>query len=162
MRHFLARRQAPVKTGHWILAGAGGFVAIGGIGLLTVWAGTPLLVAPFGATCVLLFSVANSPLSQPMNVVCGHVLSTAVALALRMVLPNEWWAVALAAGLAIALMAAFRVTHPPAGADPLVVFAADPGLVYLLSPVLSGSLLLVAIATAYHRTTGTVYPMKGQ
>jgi CBS-domain-containing membrane protein len=117
-------------------------------------------MAPFGASCVLLFSVANSPLSQPINVVGGHVLSTTLALALRVVLPNEWWAVALAVGLAVALMAALRVTHPPAGADPLVIFAADPGFGYLISPVLLGSLSLVLIAKLFHHATGTDYPLK--
>jgi hypothetical protein len=79
-------------------------------------------------------------------------------LALRPVLPNEWWAVAIAVGLAIAMMSALRITHPPAGADPSVVFAANPGWHYLLFRVLSGALALVLIASLYHRASGMAYP----
>ena len=117
-------------------------------------------MAPFGASCVLLFSVSGSPLSQPANVIGGHVVATLVGLVLRLLLPNEWWAAALAVGLAIALMAALRVTHPPAGADPLVVFATDPSFGFLVLPVLSGAVVLVSVATLFHKSSGTVYPAK--
>ena len=87
-------------------------------------------------------------------------MATAVGLGIRAVFPDYWWAAALGVGIAIALMAALRVTHPPAGADPLVVFADTPELGYLLFPVLLGSLILVTTATLYHRLTGTDYPMR--
>ncbi len=159
MRAFFLPHQPPQSLRHIILAGLGGLLAIGIIGALSAYAGTPLLMAPFGASCVLLFSVHASPLSQPLNVVAGHFVSTAIGLALRQVLPNEWWAVALAVGLAIAMMSALRITHPPAGADPLVVFAANPGWHYLFFPVLSGAVALVLIASLYHRASGLAYPM---
>ena len=96
-------------------------------------------MAPFGATCVLLFSVPNSPLSQPANVIGGHLVSTAIGLLLHAMLPVEWWSLGLAVGLAIAAMAVLRVTHPPAGADPLVVFFDSPGWAYPGLPVAFGS-----------------------
>jgi CBS-domain-containing membrane protein len=141
------------------MAGTGGLVAIATLGALTNLAGHPMLMAPFGASCVLIFSVAASPLSQPANVVGGHFIATLVGLLLRMVFPNEWWAVAIAVGAAIALMAALRVTHPPAGADPLVVFATDPGFEFLLFPVLTGSLVLVAVGALFHRFAKVEYPL---
>ncbi|NVK12882.1 MAG: HPP family protein [Rhodobacteraceae bacterium] len=143
-----------------IMAGLGAFLAIAALSLMTTHANLLLLIAPFGASCVLLFSVPASPLSQPAHVVGGHVLATAVALALNALLPDTWWALALAVGLSIALMAALRLTHPPAGADPLVVFAADPGLSFLLFPVLTGAVALVAIAALFHRLSGQEYPLK--
>lgn len=141
-----------------ILAGLGAFLAIAALSLLTTHAELLLLIAPFGASCVLLFAVPASPLSQPANVVGGHLLSTAIAMALNALLPEAWWALPLAVGLAIAVMAALRLTHPPAGADPLVVFAADPGLSFLLFPVLTGAVALVAIAAVFHRLAGHEYP----
>lgn len=143
-----------------IMAGLGAFVAIAVLSLLTTHANLLLLIAPFGASCVLLFSVPASPLSQPAHVVGGHVLATAIALTLNALLPDSWWALALAVGLSIALMAALRLTHPPAGADPLVVFATDPGVMFLLFPVLTGALALVVIATLFHRLSGHDYPVK--
>lgn len=160
MQAFLRRHQPAVPASRWLLSGIGGLIAIALAGALSHYAGKPFLMAPFGATCVLIFSAAASPFSQPANVVGGHLVSTLIGLVLRAALPNEWWAVALAVGLSIAAMSALRITHPPAGADPIVVFAADPGFDYLLFPVLSGSLCLVAVGALFHRATRTPYPLK--
>jgi CBS-domain-containing membrane protein len=63
--------------------------------------------------------------------------------------------------LAIAVMAALRITHPPAGADPLVTAASDAGLDFLLFPMLFGSLALVLAAALHHRVPPRiVYPAK--
>lgn len=159
MRHFFFRHQPPIHIGRGLIAGIGGLVAIAAVGALTNIVGEPLLMAPFGASCVLIFSVAGSPLSQPANVVGGHMVATFVGLVLRALFPNEWWAVGLAVGAAIALMAALRITHPPAGANPLVVFASDPGFEFLLFPVLTGSLILVAVGTLFHRFGKVEYPL---
>lgn len=159
MRQFFVRHQPAMPNRQALIAGIGGLIAIAAAAGLTQLSGTPLLMAPFGASCVLLFSVAASPLSQPINVVGGHILASIVGLALRAVLPNEWWAVGIAVGLAIGLMAALRITHPPAGADPIVIFAADPEWAYLATPVVTGSVLLVVVAYITHRLSGTQYPL---
>ena len=118
-------------------------------------------MAPFGATCVLFFSVPTSPLSQPINVIAGHLISTAIGLALHTFLPFSWWAIGLAVGLAIVAKAALRVTHPPAGADPLVVFLDNPGWDYLDFPVFTGSIALILIAWIFHRIPPVIhYPNK--
>lgn len=162
MRSFFARHQPaqPIRTA--LIAGLGGLLAIGLIGAFTAYAHTPLIMAPFGASCVLLFSVPGSPLSQPANVVGGHGVAALTGLVLRLILPDAWWAAALAVGAAIGLMAALRVTHPPAGADPLVVFAADPDFSFLVLPVLSGALALVGVAALFHRANGVAYPLGGR
>lgn len=141
-----------------LLAGGGGFLAIAGLSVLTNHTMMAFLMAPFGASCVLLFAAPTAPLSQPINVVGGHFVATLTGLVLRQVLPPTWWGMAIAVGCAIALMVALRVTHPPAGADPLVVFSTDPGFGFLFAPVLSGSVALVVIALLFHRLNGTTYP----
>lgn len=143
-----------------VAAGLGGFLAVACLALLSEQASFALLMAPFGASCVLLFAAPQAPLSQPINVIGGHLLATLIGLLLQTQLPDTWWALALAVGLAIAAMVALRLTHPPAGADPLVIFAAHPGFDFLLFPVLSGTVLLVIIAIAFHRLSGTRYPME--
>jgi CBS-domain-containing membrane protein len=160
----LLLRQQPGQSLAVVLkAGLGGLLAIGTVAWLSHVTGNPLLMAPFGATCVLLFSVPNSPLSQPANVIGGHLVSTAIGLLLHTVLPVEWWSMGLAVGLAIAVMAALRVTHPPAGADPLVVFFDNPGWEYLGLPVAFGSLMLIVIAWLFHRLPPRVaYPIPGK
>ncbi|MBF0093296.1 MAG: HPP family protein [Alphaproteobacteria bacterium] len=110
-----------------------------------------MLIAPFGASCVLLFGFPETPLSQPVNTIFGHMVATAIALGLRTVLPGEWWAIGIAVGLTILVMAALRISHPPAGADPVVVFLTDPGFGFLVTPVLVGAVTLATIAVLFHR-----------
>src|SRR5260370_26865105 len=105
MRRFITLHQPRNDMRKTVLAGLGGAVAIGFLGFLTFSSGHALLMAPFGASCVLLFSLPASPLSQPMNVIGGHVVSALVRLPLRLFLPDEWWAGSIAGGLAISLLA---------------------------------------------------------
>lgn len=154
---FLKRQQPPVPVKTALLAGFGGAAAIGVLGMAST-IGTPLLMAPFGASCVLLFSAPKSPLSQPANVVFGHAVSALVGLLCLAMFPAHWGAVAVAVGIAISAMALLRVTHPPAGANPLVIFATSPSPDFFVFPVVSGAVLLVAVAWSYHRILKSDYP----
>ena len=161
IRRLFTRHQPPQVIKMALLAGVGGFLAIVSLYQLGSWLGNPLLMAPFGASCVLIFSLPQSPLSQPANVIGGHLVSAAIGLFLQMYLPTTGWALGLAVGLAIAAMMALRVTHPPAGADPLVMFFDSPGWSYLGLPVCAGSVLLVLIGMVYHRFSCChTYPLR--
>jgi CBS-domain-containing membrane protein len=125
----------------------GGAVGIGSIALLAHSQGVPLLMAPFGATCVLLFAAPDAPLAQPRNVVGGHFISSLVGLLFLKFVGAGPVEMGLAVGLAIALMQLTRTVHPPAGADPLVVMmSSNTGWSFLAAPVLASAVLLVLIA----------------
>lgn len=144
----------------WLKAGLGATIAMGLIGWIGEISHEPLLIAPFGASCVLLFAAPTSPLAQPINVIAGHFVASALALLLHVVLPGEWWAISIAVGASIALMAALRITHPPAGADPVVIFLSDPGWSFLIVPIFTGALVLVGVATLVHMAPPrTTYPL---
>jgi CBS-domain-containing membrane protein len=144
---------------HALAAGGGGVVAIGLLTLLATLSGAPMLLAPFGASCVLLFALPDSPLAQPRAVIGGHLLSSLVGLVALHVCGGGPWAPALAVGVAIALMQLTRTTHAPAGADPLVVLLGGAPWSFLVAPVLAGSLLLVAIALVVNNLgPGRRYP----
>ena len=113
---------------------------------LTSITSTELLMAPFGASCVLAFGVWNAPLSQPRNIIGGHLISTFIGLSIYHLFGNEYWTIALAVGMSIAIMMLTRTTHPPAGADPIVVILGAYSWSYLVTPVLVGSLVIVAFA----------------
>ncbi len=160
LRRFLTRKQPAEPHTKAIKAGAGGAIAIATLVLLGHISDSLLLMAPFGATCVLLFSLPKSPLSQPINVIAGHVVSIIIGLTLNYFLPFDWWSIGLAVGLAIAAMTALRVTHPPAGADPIVVFFSSPGWEYAIFPVALGSIVLVITAWVFHKIPPkTDYPL---
>lgn len=124
----------------------GGFFTIITLIYLTNLTSTEWLMAPFGASCVLVFAVWNAPLSQPRNVIGGHFVSTFVGLLMYQLFGNDPWSIALAVGFAIAMMILSKTTHPPAGADPLVVMFGAYSWHYLISPVLIGSVIIVIFA----------------
>ncbi|KZM43041.1 membrane protein [Marinomonas sp. SBI22] len=125
----------------------GGFVGILSLALLTSWSGYPLLMAPFGATCVILFTVAAAPFAQPRNVIGGHFISALVGLVALYFFGQGPIVMAFAVATAIAAMQFFRAVHPPAGANPLVILmAGSAGFDFLLLPVLLGSIVLVGVA----------------
>ena len=128
----------------WSWAGAA--VAIGLIGALSASTATPWLMAPFGATAVLVFGLPDSPLAQPRNVIGGHVLTTLVGLIFLSLLGPQWWSMALAVATAIAVMQLTRMVHPPAGANPLLVMLSGASWSFLATPVLIGSVAIVLAA----------------
>lgn len=145
---FHLRRHGPPA----LVAGVGGALAIGLLAGLSARLGQALLIAPFGASAVLVFALPESPLAQPRNVIGGHLLSAGVGVAVFALLGSGPLACALGVGLAIALMRLTGTLHPPAGGDPLVVLlGGGAGWSFLLAPVLAGAVTLVVIARAYHR-----------
>ena len=109
------------------------------------WQST-LLMAPFGASCVLLFSLPDSPLARPQNVLGGHLLSATVGLVVQLLpLPMEL-KLALGVGLSIALMQGLGLIHPPAGANPLLILLTTQSWPFLWQTVLPGALLLIMVS----------------
>ena len=133
-----------------LLAGCGGAMAI------AVLAGADwlsqenwLLMAPFGASAVLLFALPTSPLAQARNVIGGHVLTCAIGLLMLALAPINPFTLALATGLGIFAMGLSKTTHPPAGANPILVMLLQPSWHFVLTPVLSGALVMVLVARLY-------------
>lgn len=149
---------------HWEGAGAaglGGFLVILALAELTQMSGSLLLIAPFGASCVLVFGLPQSPLAQPRNVIGGHLLSTLIGLVAFALLGTAPLAFALGVGLAITAMLLTKTTHPPAGADPIVIILAGASWPFLFTPVLVGALAIVAAGILFHRfALGISYPAK--
>ncbi len=147
----------PART--LLLAGLGAGLAILALCLLARATDTVLLMAPFGASAVLLFALPDAPLSQPRAVIGGHMVATAVGLLVAQALGTGPFAMALAVGLAVTAMLLTRTTHAPAGADPLLVMLTGQGWAFLATPVGAGALLLVLAAWLCHRAMGTArYP----
>ena len=117
------------------------------------------LVAPLGASAVLVFALPASPLAQPWAVVGGNTVSAIVGVICAAHIGDPTLAAAVAVALAIALMFALRCLHPPGGAAALLAVlthATRPE--FALFPVLTNSLLLVLSGVLYNRLTGRSYP----
>lgn len=123
------------------------------------------LIAPFGATSVLLFAVPNSPLAQPWSAIVGNGSAALIGVAVCLLVADPALRIALAVGLSIAAMILVRAVHPPAGAVAMTAAMnpdqiRDLGFVFALSPVVLGTALLVVLAMGYARLTGRRYPFR--
>lgn len=117
------------------------------------------LIAPMGASAVLLFALPASPLTQPWPVIGGNTLSALLGLAMVQLLPDPHLAAGLTVAAALLLMFALRCLHPPGGAVALLtVLTHTQGWDFAFFPVLVNSALLVLMAVVYNRLTGRVYP----
>lgn len=136
---------------HSLLAGIGGALAIGLLAFMDAAEALPLLIPPFGASCVLVFGVPASPFARPRNVIGGHLVSAAVGMAAVAVLGTGPLGIAAGVGLAIAAMILSDTIHPPAGANPIVVAIAGVSWPFLIAPVLIGATVIAVAGLAYNR-----------
>lgn len=123
----------------------------------------PLIVAPMGASAVLLFAVPASPLAQPWPIVGGNTISALVGVAVAHVVSDPLLAVGLAVSLAILAMSLTRSLHPPGGAAALTAVIGGAavtraGFWFPLVPVAINALILVALGVVFHRLAGRRYP----
>jgi len=111
-----------------------------------------LLIGSFGASAVLVYGAARSPLAQPRNLMGGHILSGMIGVACcRYCGGPVWLAPALAVSLAIVAMLVTRTLHPPGGATALIaVIGGDKvyklGFLYPFVPIGLGVLILLIVA----------------
>ena len=137
------------------LAGLGGVIAMAVVAGFGDALSLALVLGSFGASCVLVFGFPDAPFSQPRNVVVGHTLSSLVGVAMLVLCGDHAWAMALAVGMAIALMMWTRTVHPPAGSNPVIVFLIKPTWTFLLFPTLTGAIIIVLVALVYNNITRT-------
>jgi CBS domain-containing membrane protein len=141
-------------------------IAIAGLAGKAVSAGPealPFIVAPMGATAVLLFAAPASPLAQPWPVLGGNVTSALVGIAAGRLFADTALAAAVAVSLAIALMMLLRCVHPPGGACALFGAVGGPGVAeqgftFALWPVGVNTVFLLAVAGVVNNLTGRPYP----
>ena len=127
------------------LAGLFSILTIGVLSLLTYKTEYGIfLIASFGSTMVLLYGYPESPFAQPKNIFFGHFLTSAVGIIILNLFPLPIFiAIPLAVGLAVSLMILLNVTHPPAGGNPIIVIIGSVSFEYLLSPIITGSIIVI-------------------
>lgn len=134
-----------VKLINVIRGGVGSFLGIGLVALLAVITNTPLIIASFGASAVIIFGIKDSPLAKTKNVVGGHLLSAAIGIIIVNTLGNNWFTTALAVGLAISLMIATGTIHPPGGATAVIAVWTQQSFSFLVTPILVGLCMLILV-----------------
>ncbi|HEX2843202.1 HPP family protein [Hyphomicrobium sp.] len=160
-----SRSAGPVD---WLRSSIGALIGILSTGMIChAWLGShdglPLLVAPIGASAVLVFAVPASPLAQPWSLVGGNTLSALAGIACGLLINDPIYASAAAVSSAILVMRAARCLHPPGGATALTAVIGGPAIVaagwsFALVPVALNSVILLAIAWLFNNATRHSYP----
>lgn len=150
-----------VKEHFWAFIGS--FIGIGLIAFIQSRILTQndnlFLIGSFGASSVLIYGAIQSPFAQPRNLVGGHFISAAIGVTINYIMPDIVWLTApLAVSLSIVLMQITKTLHPPGGATALIAVIGSEkvqnlGFLYILSPVLTGSLILLAVALIFNNLT---------
>ena len=127
------------------LAGIFSIITIGVLTVLTYKTSYGIfLIASFGSTMVLLYGYSESPFAQPKNIILGHFLTALIGIIFLNFIPLPIFLnIPLAVGFGVMFMILFKVTHPPAGGNPIIVIIGSVSFDYLLTPVLIGSIILV-------------------
>ena len=127
------------------LAGIFSIITIGVLTVLTYKTSYGIfLIASFGSTMVLLYGYPESPFAQPKNIILGHFLTALIGIIFLNFVPLPIFLnIPLAVGFGVMLMILFKVTHPPAGGNPIIVIIGSVSFDYLLTPVLIGSIIVV-------------------
>lgn len=117
------------------------------------------LIGSFGASSVLIYGAIQSPLAQPRNLIGGHIFSAFIGVTIFKLFPDIIWLTApLAVALSIVVMQITKTLHPPGGATALIAIIGSEkiktlGYMYILSPVLTGSLILFVVALIFNNIT---------
>ena len=146
-----------------LLGGIGAGVTIGVLAYITfqsILAGTNYglwLAASFGSSVVVVFGYPENEFSQPKNVLLGHLLCALVGI-IFVTLFNItqdrsifFIAIGLAVGISVMLMMAFKITHPPAGGNTIVVMLTQDSFQFLVFPIMAGAITIIIGGIIYNR-----------
>ncbi len=144
--------RKPFKFVLWSCVGS--FVGIYLVALLssTYGNGSVFLIGSFGASAVLLYGAPLADVSQPRNLIGGHVFSAVVGVsAAQLFDANVAVASAFAVSISVAVMLLTRTLHPPGGATAFIAVAGGDkihqlGYGWVICPVLIGSMILLFVA----------------
>jgi len=156
-----------------LLGGIGAGVTIGVLAYITfqsILAGTNYglwLAASFGSSVVVVFGYPENEFSQPKNVLLGHLLCALIGI-IFVTLFNItqdrsifFITIGLAMGISVMLMMAFKITHPPAGGNTIVVMLTQDSFQFLVFPIMAGAITIIIGGVIYNRfILKKNYPLK--
>ncbi len=125
------------------------------------------LLATFGSTVVLVFGYPEHEFAQPKNVLFGHLLCALVGIIFVILFKISqdrsifFLAIGLAVGISVMLMMEFKITHPPAGGNTIIVMIAQNSFQFLIFPIMVGSITIIIGGVIYNNLIlKKKYPIK--
>ena len=125
------------------------------------------LAASFGSSVVVVFGYPDNEFAQPKNVLLGHLLCALVGIVFVTAFEISqdgsiyFLSIGIAVGIAVMLMMAFKITHPPAGGNTIVVMIAQDSFQFLIFPIMVGAVTIIIGGVIYNRfILKKKYPLK--
>ena len=115
------------------------------------------LAASFGSSVVVVFGYPDNEFAQPKNVLFGHLLCAFIGIIFVTLFKISqdrtifFLAIGMAVGIAVMLMMALKVTHPPAGGNTIVVILAQDSFQFLIFQVMVGAVTIIIGGIIYNR-----------
>ena len=127
-----------------IVAGLFASIIIGVLAFLSFETSTGFwLMFSFGSTTLIVLVYYESEFAQPSNIFVGHSLGIVIGILFNEFMGISFLTLGLAVGTTVTLMMYFKVTHPPAAANPLIALFADVSLEYIVFPVIVGTVTII-------------------
>ena len=125
------------------------------------------LAASFGSSVVVVFGYPDNEFAQPKNVILGHLLCALIGVIFVTLFKISqdrtifFLAIGLAVGIAVMLMMALKITHPPAGGNTIVVMLTQDSFQFLIFPIMVGAVTIIIGGVIYNRfILKKKYPLK--
>ena len=125
------------------------------------------LAASFGSSVVVVFGYPENEFAQPKNVLLGHLICTLVGIVFVTLFKISqdrtifFLALGLAVGISVMLMMYFKITHPPAGGNTIVVMLTQDSFQFLIFPIMVGAITIIIGGIIYNRLIlKKNYPLK--
>jgi CBS-domain-containing membrane protein len=134
-----------------LISGLGGGLAILLISIFGIVLKNPILIAPFGASCVLLFGLHDSPLAKSKNLIGSHLISSLIGLVMLYFFGKSYLVISAAVGLTIFVMIFTGIIHPPAGANPILIISTAASWKFLYINIILGLIILVIATFVYNK-----------
>lgn len=157
----IAVPEPKAKLGVSLYGAFGAGLAVLIVGVIGDLSHAPLLIAPLGATALLLFAVPDSIMSQPRNVMLGHLIAVILGIGFARLIGPGWPAAAPAVFVSIALMVGLRSLHAPAGATAVLSALEPHDWSFIGLPVMAGAAAMLLLALFLHALVpGRRYPVR--
>jgi CBS-domain-containing membrane protein len=142
----------------WIMLGSA--IAIS-LALSLTQTSSPLLLASLGGSTLFLFGLTTTPAAQPRALFGGHILSSLIGVLAYQFFGDALQVSIIAVILTIGILLITRTTHPPAGANPLIMIQAHASFMQIVTTVLLGVVVLFIVVWIWSRIGkgGKTYPI---
>lgn len=144
--------------------GRAAYCALGGASAITLALtltgphASPFLLASLGASGTIVFLHTNSPSAQPRALLLGHLGAACIGIACQQLWGDAPWVYLVALGLALFGMLVLRCSHPPAGANVVIMIHQHAGFDALWQPIFVGVFSLAAVAFVWSRLHPGIKP----